>query len=82
MLSLHFLKWPLWYKNAHEPAHLPGGVAPLRGDLLLARYLEKQATRRASTLGRTSSLGRAIRSIMPTRYQKKKVAASVPQVEH
>lgn len=40
--------WPIRYADSGQPQQQCGGVAPLRHDIALARYLEKQAAHRAS----------------------------------
>jgi hypothetical protein len=41
--------WPTGHVDLWEAPRPRGGVAPLRHDLALARYLEKQAAHRASS---------------------------------
>ena len=46
MIERNLSEWSGRY-NSHEPLWPRGGVAPLRHDLALARYLEQQAEHRA-----------------------------------
>ena len=43
-------EWSIGYADPWQAPRPQGGVAPLRHDLALARYLEKQAAYRASTV--------------------------------
>jgi len=42
MLRLSSTEWPIGYANPWQAPQPPAGVAPLRHDLALARYLEKR----------------------------------------
>lgn len=58
MIHPNLTEWPI-QRAARLLPQLRGGVAPLRHDLALTHYLEKQAARRASSSG--DSWGAAIR---------------------
>lgn len=47
---LHPTEWPIWHDEPWENRQPRGGVAPLRHDIALARYLEKQRAGRESTV--------------------------------
>ena len=46
MLPPHSTEWPTGHSDPWQAPQPPGGVAPLRHDLALARYLEKRAAYR------------------------------------
>ncbi|BCG79386.1 hypothetical protein [Mesorhizobium sp. 113-3-3] len=58
MLPLNATDWPTWHD---EPKENSGEVAPLRHDLALARYLERQQGWRASAVHRFDPGETAIR---------------------
>jgi len=57
-------EWPVGYADPWQVPRPQGGVAPLRHDLALARYLEKQAAYRASTVRWFDTWTTAIRLCM------------------
>jgi len=52
MLRLSSIEWPIGYTDPWQTPQPPGGVAPLRHDLALARYLEKRMACDSSTVRR------------------------------
>ena len=61
MLRWTSTAWPIGYADPWQAPWPRGGVAPLRHDLALARYLEKQAACRASTVRPFDTWATAIR---------------------
>ena len=61
MLRWSSTEWLTGYANPSQAPRPQGGVAPLRHDLALARYLEKQAAYRASTVRPYDTLAAGIR---------------------
>ena len=52
MMRLSLTEWPIGYADPWQRLQPPGGVAPLRHDLALARYLEKRMAYDSSTIHR------------------------------
>ena len=59
MLRISAIDWPIQQAAAPQPHHLPGGVAPLRHDLALTRYVENRL-RYDQLAGRRLAIWRAL----------------------
>jgi|RhiMethySRZTD1v2_1073278.scaffolds.fasta_scaffold350268_2 hypothetical protein len=68
MLRWSSTEWPIGYADPWQAPRPQGGVAPLRHDLALARYLEKQAACRASTVRQFDAWATAIRLCVRMAY--------------
>jgi hypothetical protein len=65
MLPPNSREWPIWHDDPWQDRQLHTGLVPLRHDIALEHYLEKQRACRVSTVSRLDPSSTAIRRCLP-----------------